>query len=304
LPPRQAAAAGAVAALLRELLVGDERYRRQWQKCSRRRSSSLNQAAVAQVLAFHLWDRGERSDTVVSLPRELKDRVSRALNGTAVSVETLNWVIAAFAIDQVDQGRLWEAFEGYRDPRGVSRTLRRQRQLARRQRHRTVSLFERYLVNGDRSLVRRSTAHTIQAAEDGVSTYIFNHEPAADRVEVIFGGRLGERLRYGDGLHAVEIVLDHELRQWESTSLEYRTHFRASTQFPTEVRRPAFARARNIDLAVHFDGALPRHAWWCVWSDHIDGNPLWEAPERICGTSIRRYVPFIENTVVGFRWEW
>src|SRR5690349_20258332 len=80
--PRQAADAGAVAALLRELLVGDERYRRQWQECSRRRSSSLNQAAVARVLALHLWDHGERSDTAVSLPRELKDRVSRALNGT------------------------------------------------------------------------------------------------------------------------------------------------------------------------------------------------------------------------------
>jgi hypothetical protein len=304
LPPRQAADAGAVAALLRELLVGDERYRRQWQKYSRRRSSSLHQAAVAQVLALHLWDRGERSDAAVSLPRELKDRVSRALNGKTISVETLTWVIAAFAIDQVDQARLWETFDGYCDPRGVARTLRRQRQLARRQRHHTVSLFERYLVTGDRSLVMRSTAHTIQAAEEGVVAYIFNHEPAAEWIEVIYGGRLGERLQYGDGLQAVEIVLDHELRQWESTSLEYRTHFRAGTQFPTEVRRPAFARARNIDLAVQFDGAPPRRAWWCVWSDHVDGNPLQEAPETILGASIRRYVPFIEQTVVGFRWEW
>jgi len=42
----------------------------------------------------------------------------------------------------------------------------------------------------------------------------------------------------------------------------------------------------------------------CVWSDHVDGNPLREAPEAVREASIRRYVPFIEQTVVGFRWEW
>lgn len=88
------------AAYLRELLERPGKYRAFWEtRIARLGKSALNEAAIARVLAEHLWDVGERPDTDVELPRRLRDRVSRALDGSVLSAETLRWFIAAFKID-------------------------------------------------------------------------------------------------------------------------------------------------------------------------------------------------------------
>jgi hypothetical protein len=296
----------ATGALLRDLLTADPRYRRLWRTHVRRAHSDLSQAAVAEVIALHLWDSGERSESATSLARELKDRVSRALSGTALSSQTLAWFIAAFDMDEGDESRLWATFSGKENPGlGISHTLRRRREMIRRQCHRTVSLVERYRVGANGSLAVRRTLHTIRAVEDGVDIYIFNHEPQASNIQVLHGGDIGRRHEYGGGLFSVEIILDKPLAKSEATALEYRTYFAPGFVCPAEVRRAAFARAENIDLAVDFDGPRrPQRAWWCVWDDHFGGNPVQESAVSFRNGAIRRYVPFIEETVVGFRWEW
>jgi hypothetical protein len=73
---------------------------------------------------------------------------------------------------------------------------------------------------------------------------------------------------------------------------------------PVEVRRPAYARAENIDFAVQFlTGSAPRAAWWCAWDDHF-GNRVWEESIEVRNGTIRQYIPYAEETVIGFRWEW
>jgi hypothetical protein len=294
----------ATGELLRTLLMQNPRYRRRWQTYATRARNALNQAAIAEVIALDLWERGERADSSTDLARSLKDRVSRALNGQAISTETLSWFISAFEMDRDDESRLMAALSGRPYPElGISRTMRERRALVQRQSHRTVSIFERYVVDLDGSLETRHTLHVIRATEDGVRSYIFNHEQEASFIDVIHGGRLGSKYQYGGGLCAVEIVLTRPLGEGETTSLEYKTTFRKGNLL-NEVRRAAFGRSENIDFAVEFQGELPRQAFWCVWEDHILGQPVEEDHATFRGKSIRKYIPFIEETVVGFRWSW
>lgn len=295
----------ATCVLLRTLLTEDPNYRRQWRACSERTSRVLNQSAVAKVIQFHLWESGECSDGDVTIARMLKDRVSRALAGKVLSSETLNWIVCAFDMTISDKERLWELFSGNgKSGSEISHTLKRRREMLRRQCHRTVNLVERYVVDEAGYLTLRRTAHTIRAVEDGVDRYIFNHEPEVADVEVVFGGELGKRYEYGGGLCSVEINLDRPLAKGDTVGLEYLATFEHVESRLTEVRRAAFARVENVDLAVTFLRAPPRWASWCVWDDQIEGEPLEERRIDVINGSIRQFVESIEETVVGFRWHW
>jgi uncharacterized protein YneR len=241
------------------------------------------------------------------LPRDLKDRVRRALAGESLTPQTLSWFIEAFGMDRRDEDSLWAAFAGDRDTHaGISYTITTDRELALQQRHRTIALFVRYVIGADHSFVARRSFHTIMALEDGVEVYPFTHEPAVDRIEVLYGGTVGSRYVHGGGLVTDAIVLERKLSNGETIALEYACHYPPAGYAATEVRREAYGRSENIDIAVQFDEtALPRRVSWAVWADQRDGTPVTEEPvpldER---NSTRRFVRFIEETVVGFRWEW
>jgi hypothetical protein len=301
-------ATGQTARLLRDLLLSRPEYRRLWlEQAERRRSHDISKAGVARVIALYLWGSGERADSETSLPRDIKDRVRRALAGVSVTPQTLTWFIEAFGMDERDERSLWATFAGDRDSHaGISYTITTDRELALRQRHRTIALFERYAIAADRSFTARRTLHTIMALEDGVDIYPFSREPAVERVEVIHGGTLGQHYVHGDGLRTDAILLDRKLWTGETASLEYLCYYPRGGYRATEVRRPAHGRSENIDIAVRFDAAaLPRRLAWAVWQDHRDGNPVEEdsasLDERF---TAHRFVRFIEETVVGFRWEW
>lgn len=98
--------------LLRDLLTREGPYRRRWRSEVRRASArDPHQSAVAMVLAQHLWDTGEVSETDQDLPRRLKDVVARALGGRGISHQTLGWFVGAFAMSEVDERALWQRFE-------------------------------------------------------------------------------------------------------------------------------------------------------------------------------------------------
>ncbi|WNF26192.1 hypothetical protein RI138_04835 [Streptomyces sp. C11-1] len=289
--------------LLRHLLTTDSRYLTQWQKRARRKGAYINQSAVANVLDDYLFESGEGCSGKGT--RSLKDRVSRALSGTSLSWETLGWFINAFSMSDIDANRLREAHGGSaHGPSGISHTLRGRRELARPQRHRTMNLIERYEVGPTGTLASRHTSQVIRAAEDGVTAYFFNHEPEAASIEVLHGGRLGRRYEYGGGLLGVEIMLCDPLDRSDVALLEYRTAFSPTSSRAMEVRRPAFARAENVSLSVRFTGERrPRKAWTCVWDDPLGEQPVEEESVGPGGDSLYRFLPYIEETVVGFRWQ-
>lgn len=90
-------------------LAADPAARRTWQSQARRhRSGSLNQAAIAHVLARWMWEHGEASDIDTQLPRRLKDKVSRALSGEYLPPQTLRIFIEAFEIHDELAQELWD----------------------------------------------------------------------------------------------------------------------------------------------------------------------------------------------------
>ncbi|MFJ7215718.1 hypothetical protein [Amycolatopsis sp. NPDC098790] len=292
----------ATGALLSRLLAESPPYRARWRARTSRATGKLNQSAIAKVIEDHLWaeDPGATERTA----RMLKDRVCRALTGRTLSHETLTWFVEAFEMTDTDRLHLREVYDGRHTPTSeIAHTLRSRREMIRGQRHRTMNLVERYDVTDGRLSVRR-TVHTIRAIEDGVDIYLFNHEPEASRIDVAYGGRLGQSHEYGGGLRSVEIELDRPLRKDETTALEYAAAFDRRSAGLTEVRRAAFARAENVDIAVEFSGRVPRRVWWCVWSDHLEGSPVYEEPVEFVNSATRRFVRSMEDTVVGFRWEW
>ena len=227
------------------------------------------------------------------------------MNGEVISLSTIHLFAAAFGMSEADEGRLLAVYSKQSMVGdGVTGTLLHRRAMVRPQDHRTVSLAERYLVGADRRLAARRTLQTIKAIGDHVEVYVFNHEPTATEVDVVHGGKVGRRHEYGGGLVAVEIVLDSPLVRDQATALEYRAAF-ADDNEVSEVRRAAFVKVEHVDFAVQFaEQRQPRQAWWCGWDDHLAGRIVFQEPVPLVRQAIRKYVPFVEESVVGFRWVW
>lgn len=106
------AACAAAGRHLAALLAAPGRYRTRWLRhVARATPGRINQAAVTRVLAEWLWLGGEASEGDI-LPRALRDRVSRALGGRALSAATLRLFVAAFDMTGADEARLWDLLDG------------------------------------------------------------------------------------------------------------------------------------------------------------------------------------------------
>ena len=101
------------AEYLYELLLRPGRLRRTWEQYAERtRQGQVNQLAVAEVLARHLWQHPRRRRDGDLLPRQLKDTAARALSGRLLSKATLDLFIDAFALPAAEQDQLWRLWEG------------------------------------------------------------------------------------------------------------------------------------------------------------------------------------------------
>ncbi|MEV6873944.1 hypothetical protein [Amycolatopsis sp. NPDC051128] len=222
--------------------------------------------------------------------------------------ETLTWVIGAFEMTDEDAQRLWAAFAGdaVGPQDGIRDTVTLPRPLGKRQWHRTRTLFEKYHFAGDGSYERRHTLQVIEAIEDGVDSYLFNHEPYADRISVAYGGAVGQHYEYGGGLVSDEIMLGRTLQIGQRIPIEYETHFAHGAHYPSEVRRAVRARVENLDFAIHFaPERRPNVVSFCAWPDHYDGEPVLTEQLTVNDDgSAHRFVSFAEQTVLGFKWAW
>ncbi|WP_446042250.1 hypothetical protein [Streptomyces sp. SID1121] len=311
-------AAAATAELLRGLLTGRAAYRVRWERQLRRSPGPLSASAVARVLALHLWDSGERPDTEQDLARRLKDRVHRALGGEFLSRETLEWFIAAFRMNGPDAMALRARWSGAAPvaPAGqavpgagsgaVTDTLRMPQYLPVRQRHRTVSVFERHRIGRDRVPERHRTTRAVMACEDGVSSFPCRLPPGAVDVTVLRGARVGGRLDFPGSTPVVELAFPAPLETGQIASLEYEVVYAPLREPVTEYRRVAHARADNVDLVVEFPPSRrPAHVWWTVWDHHRGGTVLGETPVALSPDgSVHRFVPALEHAAAGFRWAW
>jgi hypothetical protein len=309
---------GVAASYLRQLLLKPGIYRRLWeQHVVRARHGDINQLAVAEVLAEHLWNYPRRPGDAEVLPRQLKDSVSRALSGRLLSRPLLSLFIDAFAIAQAEAERLWRLYEGstsvavLQGSRAVSRQVESDLRAALGpRRHQTLALHDHAEIGPDRQLVRTRTMQVVEALVPGTWQIPYLYDTNALTLDVGQGCRGISRELYQVGeVYATNILLARELGAGDTATLEYWTTYQPAagplTPQQCQYRRAVMASVENVDIRVQFHpDALPAAVWWAVWNG-LDGPVTRQEPMSLdVQHSAHRYLRSMERTVVGFYWAW
>lgn len=283
---------------LSELLNGGP-YRRLWLPyAARLRPGRISSAAVGQVVASYLWDSGIRDERDTDLPRKLKDRVSRAVAGGALSAETLSWFTHAFGFTEEEQTELWRRHGAAIVERVIP---------GDRSEHRTISLHELHYVGANRIPERHETIHIVKALVDGLKRYVYIIDTDEASVGAVRGGTAGPLYEFDRerGLWATDITFHRPLRKGQVASLNYVTRFRYRKAPDPVFRRYARRLVENLELSVQFHPAsVPDRIWWARWKGL---EPRAVEKEKIKLDKDRaapRYLTRVNKTTVGFEWEW
>jgi hypothetical protein len=309
----------AAARYLHELLAQQGPYRRRWERyVMRSRSSEINQLAVAEVLARHLWSHPRAAGEADVLPRQLKDTVARALSGTLLSRPTLALFIDAFRISDADAGRLRRLWEGSgrisvlsgRRAMGAATEGKLRSALGPR-RHQTVSMHDHMYIGPDGRIARTRTLQVIEALVDDLDQIPYLYDTNALTLEVGQGcGDIpGDLYQISDDVYAAAIPLAQKLSAGETSSLEYVTTYAYPGNLDDpqerEFRRAVMRRLENFEMRVEFHpDMLPAGVWWGVW-DGLEGDVVEREPVSLGGQfEVHRFLRSVEKAVVGFRWSW
>lgn len=310
----------AAAAYLRELLLRPGRARRMWEQyAERNRFGQINQLAVAEVLARHLWHSPRRSGDVDILPRQLKDTAARALSGKLLSKATLALFIDAFRLPATECDHLWLLWEGSPQVKMLSgpRAMRPELMsdvatVLGPPGHQTLSLHDHVNIGADRFVSRTRTMQVIEAIRPGLDRIPYIYDASALTLEVGQGcrGAIEPLAEVTEGVYATSIPLAKTLDLGETLTLEYWTTYQGIVTYPDDVqqrqyRRAVMRRVENFDIRVEFDPEmLPAQVWWAVW-DGVEGDIAEQYPVELDSQhSVHRYLRLVERTVIGFQWDW
>jgi hypothetical protein len=314
----QSAGRRAASDYLRQLLLKPGAYRHSWeQHVVRARSGSINQLAVAEVLARYLSARpGGMNGPVLS--HQLKDTVSRALSGQLLSRPSLGLFIDAFGFTSDEADRLWRLWSGAATIRVLSgsRAVPMQAEQELRQalgprRHQTLTLHDHVYVDARGHIDKVRSLQVIEATEAGVDRLPFLYDTNSLTLELDQGcaGLAGELRQVGPDVYATEILLTRTLGLGETLTMEYTTTF-ASHGDPQqksgrEYRRAVVAQLENLDVRIQFhESMLPAELWWATW-EGVDGEIV--AQQQVALDSqnaAQRYLRTVQRAVVGFYWRW
>lgn len=297
----------AAAAYLRTLLHQPGPYRDRWLRHVRRASKGeVNQAAVAQVLAEHLWDAGEVPDTEQDLPRRLKDPVNRALRGERLTMRMLRMFVEAFDLSAHDSSRLLELREGLAGDVVVMRRDAPSSPPAPPRTYETFMLHEFHRIGADRRPVEHRTVQGIRATAE-LTSYRYMFDTSAAAVQMVRGGRVSPVYKTEiDGLYAVDIHLAEPLQPGQTASFKYRTLFSYDEPPEPAFRRVARRHVTNVEVNVQFDPrCLPQRVTRCIWDADDFAQPLSATPVQLdAEQSVHHFLRVLDGRGVGFAWEW
>ncbi len=270
----------------------------------------MNQLAVAEVLAHHLWEYPRATGDTDVLPRQLKDTTSRALSGKLLSKATLTLFMEAFGFGPFEREQLVKLWEGSAHVRVLSgpRAIRDDQAGALGiPRLKTLSLHDHHYLGPDGLPVRHRVIHVIEARVDGVDRVPYRADTNALTIEVGqgFSGLAGPFYQPITELFVIDMLLAKPLEIGETATLEYSTSFHYSLPPPREFRRVIQYFVENMDIRVEFHpDKLPSEVVWAVW-DGMDG-PIVEREHVALDSqfAVHRYLRFAEKTTAGFHWDW
>ena len=285
-------------------LLGQPPYRRLWQVHSTVRRAELSRAAVAAVLAEHLYATGEVGES--HRARSLENRVGRALNGLRMSDRTLELFIAAFGLRPEHAEELRDLLRGRsgRSQLVVAASLGGERELPPRT-WRTLQLAEDHSVGADRAPREHLTRQLLEAVQR-TERYYYGFDTPHAAVTVLTGGAPTGAFRLpGSRVHVVEIELCRPLLPGQATHLEYRTTFSHPEPPEPVFRRGISESVRHVALTLRFDPATqPRTVRRGRWESVAAAEPAETAPvELVGGQTSLELVPDGE-CVIGYTWEW
>jgi len=304
---------------LQQLLLKPGRYRQSWeQHVCRERRGTINQLAVAEVLAGHLRIMPRTPTDIEITPHQLKDTVSRALTGRLLSRPALAMFIEAFGFSEHEADRLWRLWNGSATV-GVLSGSHAVPPLAEQEmaqalgprRHQTLSLHDHVHIGVDGRIDRARTLQVIEAIVPGVDRIPYLCDTNVLTIDVGQGCReIASQLRQiRPEVFATEILLAKTLNLGETITLEYWTTYRypGNPRDPgeREWRRAVLRKLDNYDIRVQFDAAnLPASVWWARW-DGAEGEVI-EREEVTLDSqhSAHRYLRSFEKAVAGFYWQW
>jgi hypothetical protein len=304
---------------LQQLLLKPGAYRQSWEQyVSRERRGTINQLAVAEVIARHLWSSPRTPADESITPHKLKDTVSRALTGRLLSQPALSLFIAAFGFSEHEAGRLWRLWNGSATIGVLSGSHAVPMQAEREvtevlgpRRHQTLSLHDHVYVGADGRVERARSLHVIEATAQGVDRIPYLCDTNVLTLEVTQGGKelSGDVRQIADDVFSTDILLARTLDLGETITLEYWITYRypgdAADPAEREFRRACMRHTENLDMRVEFHPErLPARVWWARW-DGIEGGVLdREAVTLDSEHSAHRYIRSLDKTVAGFYWEW
>jgi hypothetical protein len=291
------------SAYLRMLLLRPGDYRNRWERHAARPDPGLvDVPAVAKVLA--------ETDTAIR-PVDFEETVRHALDGTLLNADVLRLFVDAFELDGRDAGRLRDLLRGSDSLRVITGEAQALSEEwlggGRPPRHETLALHELHILGPDGSPAEHQTIQVIRSLVDGLSSYPYRFDTDELAVEVIRGGRVGDRIyRINEELYAVDIILAQPLDAGQTTLTQVRTTFFYKTPPAPEFRRGLLRRTDDVTIWVKFHPSrVPARVWMARWDgiDHarvVDRQPV-ELDDDLAAHT--RFGP-IERAVVGFHWEW
>ena len=293
------------AAYLRLLLVRAGEPRSIWAKyASEARSGEIDTAAVAEVLRASAEPDGVDS---AQAPAASVDSVRAALDGTAMSAETLDRFINAFDLGPRHTDRLRSILRGSDSVRVIiGNDLAELHGRSGPSRHETLAVHELHTLGPDGIPAEHQTIQVIRSTVDELDAYPYRFDTDELVVEVVRGGRVGDMYRVSPSLFGVDIVLDRPLAEGETTLMHYRTTFGYRTAPPPEFRRGALGVMRDVTLWVQFHpDRLPARVWLARWDRLDHATVIEQQPVELDGEfSVQARYDEIEHVIVGFHWEW
>ncbi len=301
----------AAAAYIRELLLRPGRYRRKWEQYAERsRAGQVNQLAVAEVLAHHLWQHPRADSDVDVLPRQLKDTASRALSGKLLSKATLSLFMDAFGLGVLERDQLVKLWEGSAHVRVLSgpRAIRGDTaEMLGRKLVKTLSLHDHHYLGPDGRPAKHRVINVMEAIADGVDRVPVVADTNAVTIEAGegFSGLVGPVYQPIAELFVVDMLLAEPLAAGETATGEYSLSFHYAEPPPPEFRRVVQSYVENLVIRVEFHpDKLPGLVEWAIW-DGLDGPIVEREPVTLDSQfAVHRYLRLAENTAVGFHWDW
>ena len=260
------------------------------------RPAIIDPVAVGEVLRAH----SPATVQTATLVRE-------ALNGDALTDDTLDLFVDAFDLGPRHAGRLHNLLNGSNSVRVITGTELPDlpRQIGPPS-YDTIALHEMHTLGPDGVPAEHQTIQVIKSTVDSLATYPYRFDTDELVVEVVRGGHVGDMYRINESLYGVDIVLESPLPAGETALMHYRTTFLYRNPPPPEFRRGVLGNTTDVTLWVQFHpDRLPARVWLGRW-DRLDHATILEEQEVELDAeySVQARYDRVEAAIIGFHWSW